>query len=294
MIKKILIVGGTGMLGRPVVRRLYNDGYKIRLMTHNLDRAKRYFGDEIEKVVADVTDMETLPTAIKGCDAVYINLNAKMNIDKYKSIEIEGTENIALAAADLGIQRIAMISSLNVNDLDAKYRFIDAKLKAERALVKSGIPYTIFRCSWFYESLPLFIQGKKAILLGSQPHPISWLAASDYAGMVSKAFELEGTTGKIYMVKGREKMSIGDALAKFCDLVVPDAAISPIPLWLASVGGLFSRKKQTKGLIQFMKYYDTHPEPDIDGNAEEILGIATTNLMDWAEEYKNRLQLIRL
>jgi uncharacterized protein YbjT (DUF2867 family) len=186
-----------------------------------------------------------------------------------------------------------MISSLTANDLDSKYRFIDAKLKAERALVKSGIPYTIFRCSWFYESLPLFIQGHKAILLGNQPHPISWLAASDYAGMVSKAFELDSTTGKIYIVKGKEKMSIGDALARFCDLVVPDAAISPIPFWLASVGILFSRKKQTKGLIQFMKYYETHVEPDITSNAEEILGVATTNLESWAEEYKNRLQLIR-
>ncbi len=281
------------MLGRPVVRRLYNDGYIIRLMTHNPDQVRQFFGDEIEKVKADVTDANSLPRAIEGCDAVYINLNAKMNIEKYKSLEIEGTINIAKIAADLGIKRIAMISSLNANDLDSKYRFIDAKLKSERALVKSGIPYTIFRCSWFYESLPLFIQGNKAIVLGNQTHPISWLAASDYAGMVSRAFELDSTTGKIYIIKGKEKMSIRDALAKFCDLIVPDAAISPIPFWLASIGTLFSRKKQMKGLIQFMKYYETHAEPDLNSNVEEILGIATTNLESWAEEYKNRLRLIR-
>ncbi len=68
---KILVVGGTGMLGRPVVRQLCNDGYKIRLMTHTPDRPSQFFGDEIEKVVADVTDIDTLPQAIEGCDIVY-------------------------------------------------------------------------------------------------------------------------------------------------------------------------------------------------------------------------------
>ncbi len=279
------------MLGRPVVRRLYNDGFKIRLMTHNPDRVKQFFGDEIEYVVADVTDIDALGQAIDGCDTVYINLNARMNFEKYESIEIRGTENIVKVASEKGVKRIAMISSLSVNDLDAKYKFIDAKLKAERALIKSGIPYTIFSCSWFYESLPLFIQGKKAILLGNQLHPISWLAASDYARMVSRAFELDSTTGKIYIIKGSETMSIGDALANFCDFVVTDAALSPLPFWLASVGILFSRKKQMKGLIQFMKYYDTHPEPEISSNADEVLGVAKTNLEEWSKEYKKRLQL---
>lgn len=279
------------MLGRPVVRQLYDDGYKIRLMTHNPDRVKQFFGDEIEKVVADVTDIDSLGRAIEGCDTVYINLNARMNLEKYDSIEIKGTQNIAQVAVEKGVKRIAMISSLCANDLDAKYKFIDAKLKAERALVSSGIPYTIFRCSWFYESLPLFIQGKKAILLGNQLHPVSWLAASDYAEMVSKAFELDSTTRKIYIVKGKERISVGDALARFCDLVVPGVVISPISFWLASVGSLLSRKNKTKGLVQFMKYYETHPEPDIKSNAEEVLGEAKTTLEKWAEEYKNRLKL---
>ncbi|MCP4704780.1 MAG: NAD(P)H-binding protein, partial [candidate division Zixibacteria bacterium] len=205
--------------------------------------------------------------------------------------EINGTQNIAQVASEKKVKRIAMISGLNVNELDTKYRFIEAKLKAERALVKSGIPYTIFRCCWFYESLPLFIRGKKAILLGNQLHPISWLSASDYAGMVSRAFELDNTTGKIFIVRGKEKLSIGDALAKFCDLVAPEAKISLLPLWLASIAVFLSRNRQTKGLIQFMKYFETHPEPEISCDSEKILGESTTFLEDWAKEYKTKLQL---
>ena len=129
-------------------------------------------------------------------------------------------------------------------------------------------------------------------MLGNQLHPVSWLAASDYAEMVSRAFELNSTTGKIYIVKGKERMSIGDALARFCDLVTPDTKLSPISLWLASVGILFSKKKQMKGLIQFMKYYETHPEPDIKSNAEDVLGSAVTTFEEWAEQYKEMLRLL--
>ena len=74
--------------------------------------ALRLVGDEIEKVVADVTDIDSLGQAIEGCDTVYINLNAKMDFDKYESIEIKGTQNIAHAATERGIKRISMISGL--------------------------------------------------------------------------------------------------------------------------------------------------------------------------------------
>lgn len=292
MTNRILVIGGTGMLGRPVVRQLLNNGYQVRLLTHNPDKVALFFGDEVEKVPGDVTDIDSLPQAIKGCDAIYINLNAKMDIVKYRTIEQQGTENIIKAAREVGVNRIAMISGLNVNEFDKKYPFIAAKLAAEKAVMGSGLPFTIFRCCWFYESLPLFIQGNKAILLGKQEHPRYWLAASDFAVMVARSFGLRNAADRIFFIKGSERMNLPVALMRFCDMVIPDTALSPIPLWLASIGSLMSRKPQTKGLIQFMKYFDTHPEPEINDEAEKILGPARTSFEEWTEEYKKKLQLV--
>ena len=51
---KILVVGGTGMLGKPVADRLAKDGYEVRVLTHSPEKAKIMFGSEIELAAGDV------------------------------------------------------------------------------------------------------------------------------------------------------------------------------------------------------------------------------------------------
>jgi NADH dehydrogenase len=286
---KILIVGGTGMLGRPVTFKLIKDGHNIRLMTHSPDKARLIFGDRVEICVGDVTDIETLAEPIKGCEAVYINLGSQMDPLKYETVEYNGTANIVKTSADAGIKRIAMISGLNAGRDISGYRFLEAKRKAENAVIESGIPYTVFRCCWFFESLPLFIKGGKAIILGKQSNRHSWIAGSDYAGQVSNAFGTDKSLNRIFHIKGIEKLSLADALLKFCEVVFPEAKLSYLPLWLVSIASLFSRKREFSGLIEFMKFFDRNPEPDTKDDSDLILGPALTTLSDWAEEYRKRL-----
>jgi uncharacterized protein YbjT (DUF2867 family) len=48
--RSILVIGGTGMLGEPVVRCLQADGYTVRVLTRNLDKARRIFGAGVEAI----------------------------------------------------------------------------------------------------------------------------------------------------------------------------------------------------------------------------------------------------
>jgi uncharacterized protein YbjT (DUF2867 family) len=260
-------------------------------MTHSPERARLIFDDRADIAEGDVTDRESLRGPMTGCDTVYINLGAKMNPAEYERIEHIGTANVAGIAAESGVRRIAMISGLNVGSGYSHYKFLAAKEKAERAVIESGIPYTIFRCCWFFESLPLFVQGGKAIVLGNQQHEVSWLAAADYAHLVSTAFSKDETYNKIYHIKGIEKLKIPDALSVFCDVIMPEAKLSFIPLWLGRIAGWFSSRKEMRGLIEFMTFYDRHPEPDIKRDFERDLGLALTTLREWAEAYKERLNL---
>ncbi|UCD93974.1 MAG: NAD(P)H-binding protein [Candidatus Zixiibacteriota bacterium] len=286
---KILVVGGTGMLGKPVADRMANDGYKVRVMTHSPEKAKIMFGSEIELAAGDVTKPGGLIEAVRGCDGVYISLSAKMNPDNYELIERRGTADVARAAAEEGIKHIAMISGLNVGTADPNIPMYRAKIGAEKALIDSGIPYTIFRCSWFFESLPLFVVGKRAMVFGRQRHTQSWLAASDYAAMVSKAFSINGARNKIFHIRGIEKFSIPEALKKFCQIVFPKVKIRHVPIWMLSTIGSVTRNKNMKGLAQFLRFFEKNPESDVNGEAERILGPALTTLRDWAEEYKKRV-----
>ncbi len=293
MEKRVMIVGGTGMLGRPVAFRFLTEGYKVRILTHSPKRAAAFFDDRFEIQNGDVTDPESLKEALNGCSEAYINLGVKYDTDKYETIEHLGTANVAKAAAEAGIKRIGMISGNRVTTADTGIAYLDAKAKAEEALKECGVPYTIFKCCWFFESLPRFIQGGKAYILGKQTNPLYWIAASDYAGMVVKAFDLEDAANRSFYIKGIDQMSLPTALNKFCDIVLPDAKMSYIALWLAKYATFFTRKKQMKGLVEFMNYFDKHEEPGISGEAERILGPALTTIEDWCEEYKRRLELIK-
>ena len=98
MSTKVLVIGGTGMLGAPVARRLRTDGYQVRIFTRNPDKAQAKFGAEYEAVAGDVEDRSALLAALQGCQAVHVNLDGGLDPD----LERRGAENVARAAARNG------------------------------------------------------------------------------------------------------------------------------------------------------------------------------------------------
>ena len=184
MAQSILVVGGTGMLGEPVARRLCADGHHVRIFTRSLEKAQARFGAEYEVVAGDVEDLPSLQAALQGCQGVHINLEGGLDPD----LERRGTENTARAAAKAGIQRLTYLSGTSVTKENCWYAGTKAKFEAEAAIRASGVPYTIFQATFFMETLPRFVRGTRASILGSQPHPWHWVAADDYARMVSKAY----------------------------------------------------------------------------------------------------------
>lgn len=274
------------MLGQPVVHRLARDGYNVRLMTRYPERAGKLFDSSVQIVVGDVTDPGSLMEPVEGCDTVYVNLNARMIEADYERIEHEGTVNVARVAAEHDVRRIAMISSLNAGCSDLKFAFAAAKAGAEKALIDCGIPYTIFRCCNFFESLPMYVVRNRAVIFGRQPHRLSWMAASDYAVMVSKAFSADEARNRIFHVRGIDKLTMHEALERFCRIASPEAKVTHTPTWMVSAVSRLSRNRRLKGLAEFMRFSNRNPETDANGGADEILGPALTTLQDWAEEYK--------
>jgi uncharacterized protein YbjT (DUF2867 family) len=112
MSKSILVVGGTGMLGEPVARRLRADGYQVRIFTRNVEKARAKFGAEYEEVAGDVEDQPSLLAALQGCQAVHVNLDGGLDPD----LERRGAENVARAAARTGVQRITLLSGTSVKE----------------------------------------------------------------------------------------------------------------------------------------------------------------------------------
>jgi uncharacterized protein YbjT (DUF2867 family) len=274
---RVLVIGATGMLGRPVARALRAAGIGVRVMSRGARRARALAEEEgHEVVVGDVDDPASLRAALGGCTGVHLNMKSGPDV----GLERRAGHAVARAAAELGLGRVTYLSGASVCEQNAWFPPIRSKLDAERALVDSGAPYTIFRATWFMESLPRFVRGGRAATFGKAPHPMHWVAAEDYARMVAAAYTSRRAAGKRLYVHGPEAMTTHEALRRYCAVAHPGVGVGSVPLWTASLMGLFSG--ELRAVARLMRYFERVGEGGDPSEANTLLGAPDTTLEDWA------------
>ncbi len=282
--KPILIIGGTGMLGKPVAQQLKADGFKVRLLARNVEKAQKLLGADYEIIKGDVDNPASLRAALTGADGVHISLKGGPSEADFDRMDHIATRDIAQAAKELGVGRVTLISAYAVSEEKADTPESRSKVKGEAALKSSGVPYTIFRASWFMETLPLFVQGKSISLIGNQIHPLHWIAAEDYARMVSKSYQTDDTLNKELYIFGPEAYTMGEAMKIYAEYA--GVKVAPISTKMLSILGALSFNTEWKSMSTLMGHYERHGE---DGSAEEanrLLGAPKTTLKEWCQ--KNR------
>jgi hypothetical protein len=136
------------------------------------------------------------------------------------------------------------------------------------------------------ESLPLFVQGKSISLIGNQIYPLHWVAADDYARMVSKSYQTDETLNKELYIFGPEAYTMGDAMKIYTDIAAPDIKVSPVSTTMLSILGTLSFNTEWKSMSTLMGHYERHGEDGTPEEANRLLGAPTTSLKEWCE--KNR------
>ncbi len=156
----ILVLGGTGTVGRSLVERLHAEGAKIRLVTRSRERAEGLPSD-IEAVVADMDDPPSLRPAFKGVESAFLLVaNSPQETQ-------QGLTTLAIAQ-ESPPRHLVYLS----NDLTKSAPMVPhagAKIAIETALRASGIPHTILRPTYFAQNDLLF---RAAIQEGVYPVPL--------------------------------------------------------------------------------------------------------------------------
>lgn len=280
--KTILVIGATGMLGKPVAKQLLKDGFHVRVMARNPQKAQQILGDGFEICAGDVSNPTSLRAALKNVDGVHISLKGGPSESDFERMDHHATRDIAQLAKESGTPRVTLLSAYAVHPDKADTPESRAKSRGEQALKASGVPYTIFRASWFMESLPLFVQGKTISLIGKQIHPLHWIAAEDYARMVSQSYKSDQVLNKELYIFGPKAHTMGEAMemyAKYAGLKV-----APVSTTMLSILGWFTFNTEWKSMAILMKHYEKWGE---DGSAEEanrLVGSAQITLQEWCEK----------
>lgn len=281
MAKKILVVGGTGMLGRPVALRLHQDGFQVTVLSRTPDKHRLAFPEGIELVAGNVENQAGLEAVLDGFWAVHINLAGGPRPEDYDRWEYYGAATVMRAAMARDLRRISLISDTRA-DPRSTFPMIRAKGLAEESLKDSGIPYTIFRPAWVFESLPHLVLGRTLPLLGPQPHPSRWLAAADYAAIVSKAYQTSAAEDKTLTVLGPEPLTLDQAFAQYA-AAVPGLRVKPVSLAWAKLQAALSFSAHQRDFVRQMEYNGSHPEVGSGEETQRLLGPCPTTLAQWLQ-----------
>ena len=235
--KKVLFVGGHGMLGRPVVRHLVKEGFTVRALARDKAKAERLLSGEVECVQGDLENIESLRRAAEDMEAVYLNLETPDPKAPFRP-DLDGSRNVVAALRERPDVVIAKISGLGLRHTDGWWPSSDLKFEAEELIKASGHPYLFFHPTWFMESLPLLIRGKRATLFGRKWYPKYWIAGDDYAKMVAQAFAKD-VQNRTFVVQGPEALDYDEALSRFIALYSPGVKVAHVPLLVLQALGVF-------------------------------------------------------
>lgn len=154
----ILVTGGSGFIGRHVLRRLADRPH--RAMVRNRSRAEVGAGGEV--VEADVTKPETLPAAVAGIDTIIHT--AAITADRkepypgaYFEINRTGTESLVAAARKAGVRRLVVMSGLGTKPAP-EGTYMATRQGLEEAVRRSGLPFVILQPSVLFGDGAVFIE----------------------------------------------------------------------------------------------------------------------------------------
>jgi len=235
---RILMIGATGMLGRPVARQLVEAGFQVRAMVRDMDRARALLPQACERVRGDLRETDSVRRALEGVDAAYLNLSEPIKEGRWNP-ELEGSKLIASLAKTAGLSRIARISAMGVEEGAGEWWVARDKAEADRAFIDSGVPYTIFRPDWFCESLALMRVGPLYVQPMTPRLPLHWIAGDDYGRQVVAALHTEKAANRIYIVQGPEGVTMQDAARRYRRAMGWRTITVPLPMSVLRVCGRF-------------------------------------------------------
>jgi uncharacterized protein YbjT (DUF2867 family) len=152
---KVLVTGGTGTLGRPLVSAIASMGHQVRALSRN-DRPD---DGGVEWVRGDLRTGDGIARSVAGVDTVvhaatlsgYAGGKTRLRymFMHPSHTDVEGTQGLVEAARDAGVAHFVYVSIVGVDRVPVGYW--KHKVQAEEIVRRSGLPYTLARATQFHE-----------------------------------------------------------------------------------------------------------------------------------------------
>jgi uncharacterized protein YbjT (DUF2867 family) len=147
-LKKVLVLGGTGFVGRHVCEKLVSLNHCVTVPTRRRINAQNIqLLPMLDVLEANIHDPAALAALVAGHDAV-VNLVAVLHGDEasFERAHVEFPKKLAAACQQAGVKRVVHVSALGAS-LDAQSMYQRSKARGEAVLQAAGLDLTILRPS---------------------------------------------------------------------------------------------------------------------------------------------------
>jgi len=242
---KVLVTGGTGVVGQSVVSELLERGQSVRMLSRNAQEDVAQWGDRVDAWTASMGESDKVRGSADGCDVV---VHIAGIVDEsppevtFDSVNIGGTRNMLDEAKRAGVGRFVYLSSLGADTGKSAYHA--SKRDAESLVKKFDGGWIIMRPGNVYgpgdEVVSLLLQMVRSLpaipVIDGGDDKFQPIWVDDLAIAIADAAERPDLHGRVLELAGNETTSTNDLMDRFGRITDRAPTRIPIPGFLASAG----------------------------------------------------------
>ncbi len=281
-----VVTGAFGYTGKYIATRLLQQGYRVRTLTSSVQRANP-FGGRVEPHPFNFDHPDRLIESLRGATVLYNTYWVRFNYREFdQSSAVANTRKLFAAAKQAGVQRIVHVSITNPSE-DSDLEYFRGKAVLERALVESGVSYSILRPTVVFGQQDILINNIAWILrrfpaigiFGDGKYRLQPIYVDDLAQLAVE--QGRERTKRIINAIGPETfayrdlvVAIGEIISESKPLVYLPPALGYLAGWAISkaVGDVLITREEIEGLMRDLLYVDAPPA-------------GAMRLTDWAKEH---------
>ncbi|MEH2511510.1 uncharacterized protein YbjT (DUF2867 family) [Nitrobacteraceae bacterium AZCC 1564] len=247
----VTVFGGSGFLGRHVIRALAKRDYRIRVGVRRPELAGHLqpLGKvgQIHPVQANVRYPVSVQAAARGASVIVnlVGILAEGGAQSFDAIQTKGAETIARAASEIGA-RVVHVSAIGAN-ADSASRYARTKAAGEAAVLAASPSATIIRPSVVFGPEDQFTNRFAALarmspalpLIGGGLTKLQPVFVGNVAAAIADAVEGKTKPGATYELGGPEVMTMREILETILAITQRDRALVPLPFGLARLQSMF-------------------------------------------------------
>lgn len=252
----ILLTGATGYIGGRLLRRLEQQGYRVRCLARRPEVLEQKVHASTEVVAGDVLDRTSLDAALVGVEAAYYLVHSMGSSGSFEEADRQAAMNFGQAAQAAGVQRIVYVGGLG-SDEETLSPHLRSRQEVGQILAASGVPVLEFRASIvigsgslsfemirsLVERLPIMIT-PRWVYVTAQP-----IAIGDLLDYLMAALRLPVSQYQVYEIGGADQVCYADIMAEYARqrglrlrlISVPFLTPKLSSLWLGLVTPLYAR-----------------------------------------------------